>query len=347
MTDEDIEDLFGEDPDKQETEGYTGNCGPTIEYWYYRAAVTFWPREKNLQIIQQSGFSHLLSYLADHATAAEIPSLASAVVARLEKGEKVTDKVLKALLRSNDVEAMQTAFNKIHSIGSNIGPVMLNAIIALRDDVVNEAALSAIRRTIALKQGYGHSVEVAAACQFIKSLAGFPDDELLRKAQQAAMEGALQNIDAVLASVNSAKEVSSIAFDTKMFGEFVTSVIGKANSTVLRALLFHIMHMSGATENPDVLLLAKHRQKQLELATKNGPPAFSWRQTHANFPGSQANAVNAFLRGDQVTMDFFGFNGISHARNWASKYFCHRQHINGYSANASSGGRGSSAFRPN
>ena len=29
MTDEDIEDLFGEDPDKQETEGYTGNCGPT------------------------------------------------------------------------------------------------------------------------------------------------------------------------------------------------------------------------------------------------------------------------------------------------------------------------------
>ena len=55
--------------------------------------------------------------------------------------------------------------------------------------------------------------------------------------------------------------------------------------------------------------------------------------------------MNEFLRGGSQTATFRGFNGIQHARNWASKYFGTSYYRGyGYSAEASAGGRGSSAY---
>ncbi|CAM9837120.1 unnamed protein product, partial [Heterosigma akashiwo] len=63
LTDEDTDDLFGDDPSRQEYESYTGNAGPTLQYWYYRGAVVFWPREMNIDIMKSAGLSFMLSYL--------------------------------------------------------------------------------------------------------------------------------------------------------------------------------------------------------------------------------------------------------------------------------------------
>ena len=62
-SDESHKELFSENPDKKEYEGYTGNAGPTLDYWYYRSAVVFWPTTDNLNILKNAGLSFLTSYL--------------------------------------------------------------------------------------------------------------------------------------------------------------------------------------------------------------------------------------------------------------------------------------------
>eukprot|EP00985_Skeletonema_marinoi_P031527 scaffold37718_cov187-Skeletonema_marinoi.AAC.12 len=47
----------------------------------------------------------------------------------------------------------------------------------------------------------------------------------------------------------------------------------------------------------------------------------SWRQPDADFPGSNADEVNDFLRGEEECRVFHKFNDLSHAQNWANKYF--------------------------
>ena len=56
-----LRDLFTKDdhsPDKEEYHGYTGNAGPTLEYWYYRSAVVICP----LQFV--SNFANILGLTA-------------------------------------------------------------------------------------------------------------------------------------------------------------------------------------------------------------------------------------------------------------------------------------------
>ena len=38
-------------PDQKESEGFTGNAGCTMEYWYHRAAVVIWPKHSNATIM--------------------------------------------------------------------------------------------------------------------------------------------------------------------------------------------------------------------------------------------------------------------------------------------------------
>lgn len=90
------------------------------------------------------------------------------------------------------------------------------------------------------------------------------------------MEGALQNIDIIFTSEGTAKAITTISFHTTKLGRFIKAVIGKANSSVVRAVLVEILSTQGAIENTDVLILAKYRRKQLVRATEKGPPTLSW-----------------------------------------------------------------------
>ena len=59
---------FGDgEPDEKEAEGYTGNAGCTMDYWYRRAAIVLWAREDHEQILCQYNFLGACTALADLA----------------------------------------------------------------------------------------------------------------------------------------------------------------------------------------------------------------------------------------------------------------------------------------
>ena len=56
---------FGEgEPDEKEAEGYTGNAGCTMDYWYRSAAIVLWAREDHERILCQYNFSRACAALA-------------------------------------------------------------------------------------------------------------------------------------------------------------------------------------------------------------------------------------------------------------------------------------------
>jgi hypothetical protein len=59
---------FGKgDPDEKEAEGYTGNAGCTMDYWYRRAAVVLWAREEQEEILCRYDFHGACRVFADLA----------------------------------------------------------------------------------------------------------------------------------------------------------------------------------------------------------------------------------------------------------------------------------------
>ena len=49
------------DPDEKQGEGWTGNAGCTMDYWYYRAAIVLWPEDAKDSILAKYAFSQTLA----------------------------------------------------------------------------------------------------------------------------------------------------------------------------------------------------------------------------------------------------------------------------------------------
>lgn len=56
------------DPDEQEEEGYTGNAGCTMDYWYRHAAIVVWPKEADADVLTRYHFAGACAQLADMAS---------------------------------------------------------------------------------------------------------------------------------------------------------------------------------------------------------------------------------------------------------------------------------------
>jgi len=79
------ESLKDGDPDEKEGEGFTGNAGCTMEYWYRRAALVFWrteDREEVLSTFNFSGACRMLWELAGTKNPTGFDKLAESLVAR-------------------------------------------------------------------------------------------------------------------------------------------------------------------------------------------------------------------------------------------------------------------------
>ncbi|CAN0178552.1 unnamed protein product, partial [Ectocarpus sp. 8 AP-2014] len=48
------------EPTEREYEGYTGNCSPTLDFWYHRAALIFWPSSAKMRVALENGASSAL-----------------------------------------------------------------------------------------------------------------------------------------------------------------------------------------------------------------------------------------------------------------------------------------------
>ncbi len=55
--------LHDSDPDREEFEGFTGNAGMTMEYWYHRAAIILWPSESRFDVLFNSGIENAVGGL--------------------------------------------------------------------------------------------------------------------------------------------------------------------------------------------------------------------------------------------------------------------------------------------
>jgi hypothetical protein len=73
------EELFGEDeePDKEEYEGYMGNYGPTVEYWYHRAVLVIWPHSKSMEIACNASFEAAVHLAKQCATSKSSDALST------------------------------------------------------------------------------------------------------------------------------------------------------------------------------------------------------------------------------------------------------------------------------
>jgi len=345
---EDEDEFWGEEPDEQDYEGYMGNYGPTVQYWYRRSAVVFWPRSLNNEVLSRAGQSFANSYL-NVAPSSEVLSIAKTVVKSIENGgSEPTSNLILGILRSNDESLVLRVIKKVKAIpddafGKALTTVTKNmASVAIRDEIVE-----LVKRSITSAPSYALGRVIKSSATISKYI-NDSDASFCSDIKEAIVAGVLVRSSTFLSHTEAVKVVVPIALKCKAstFADFTKVVLEHATPLQLKTVLTFLMKKGSAATMSEVMGLYNKRLAQLVQATANGPPTFSWRQPHAKFDGSQASIVNAFLKSEKREKTFAGFNGIGHARNWAAKYWGsgYASKGKGYSGNALSGGRGSDAY---
>ena len=340
----DLEELFGEDPSHQEYERYTGNAGPTLEYWYYRSAVVFWPRDMNLDIVKGAGLSYILSYLKI-ATDEEKIDLCEEIVKKIERKKiPINHKVLGCINNCNNRNLLLRTLKSISIIPSD--KLILNELVNISStklDEVKDTLLTIISNSTSQSSSSYQLQALPNLLHFLEAMASKVPIEFYSNVRKIIALGAVNNKLALKGmKTEMLQKLVKICFESGedifvLFYNAIESDSGLVSCAVKILAPTHAKH-------PLVIKMANLRASALYLDIKDGPPEFSWKQSHASFPGSQSDVVNAFLKSELQSQTFNGFNGISHARNWASKYFGGYGTGSGYSATASPGGIGKNAF---
>uniref|UniRef100_A0A7S2PCY9 Uncharacterized protein n=1 Tax=Leptocylindrus danicus TaxID=163516 RepID=A0A7S2PCY9_9STRA len=353
---ENIGDYFEDcDPDREEYEGFTGNAGPTLEYWYYKSAVVFWPRSKNLAVNKNADVSLVLSYL-NCAPQTEVPSIATALVERVEKNPRLQNcfhsSILHALDKAKDENLFVRFLRAVNTMSnSSFAEAFVQVISSMKYELIKDAALDFVLKVASS----GNSYDLMNVCMFCGYI--ITTDNSVNKMSVSydvrgkIVDGALRVGLGSLTSENLSKITEIVSLHTstlrskgpdETFKKFAFAAKNSASQDQVKVILK--AYGTSPTNIPDVLKLYDKRSSYLTAVTIKAPPHFSWRQAYARFCGSNTNAVNEFLRSEQEIMNFYGYNGIKHARNWANKYFGYSSSGNGYSANAVANGRGSDAY---
>ncbi len=349
LTDEDEDEIFSEDPSHKEYESYTGNAGPTLEYWYYRGAAVFWPRSMNVNIMKSAGMSFMLSYL-ETAPHPDKMSICKHIVTQLEEKKIVLNfAMLKGIFSSNDDHLLCSALKSCDRIPDTAFAKMLAGICTTKSAQIGTEILELVKCTSSAVQpsgGYG-TIPLSLAFEFLKSIHATVPPTFVHSVKENIVLGALtkDNIPKLMKSTN-VGSMAKISFEIggEKFQTFCNAV--KVYTSVLPSTLKHLITLGEpAIKHPLVIEMANTRATKLRADTKDGRPVFSWSQPNAEFPGSQSRLVNSFLRGESQSMTIHNFNGIAHARNWASKYFDGGYGSGtGYAATASPAGIGKHAY---
>lgn len=62
------------EPTEQEEEGFTGNAGMTIDYWYHYGALILWPKSKHITILKNRPIENQLEWLGYYITKSQVPN---------------------------------------------------------------------------------------------------------------------------------------------------------------------------------------------------------------------------------------------------------------------------------
>ena len=335
LTNEPYECIFNDDPDKQDVEAYTGNAGPTLEYWYWKSVVVFWPRTKQKKIVKQAGPSSLEWAYANH------------LVSMLEESgtRKITAELIRSIARSKDERLMVRVFRQI-TCGiprDNVAVQIVKALKFCSSNDSKQSLLNMLKRVSNMDQPARQknaTTELKRGSSFLFELENVGLDHLVSPAKEAILGSAVEHLDSIVraSSTDDIGQLAGIFIDEPAVLKRIADIV-VTMATFVRPTLNRLMSLEPEPGFNDAIAgLAEVRMQQLLCDTRSGPPTFSWCQTHSrDFTGSQSEKVNAFLRGPNQTHTFDGFNGIEDAREWAAKF-------RGLNVNASPSGNANNAY---
>ena len=200
----DPEDIFGEDPDDKDSEGYTGNAGPTVEYWYYQTAVVFWPVARNDEVVKRTGAPFLISYLST-LDPPDALGQARNLVTKLDVSHKsVSSDLLGLLQKLGDVSLIAQAIRKItpssfQSLSASLRSILSTKMSEEDQKAVDLSVVEALKRCVASSGGQSYSSSSSAyvrrSLHFVKSIVGTISDARKTLFRRAICEGAISTLE--------------------------------------------------------------------------------------------------------------------------------------------------------
>jgi len=110
---------IGQEPLKKQAEGYTGNAGMTMDYWYHYGAVFFWPKKLHADLLIRRPLSVQIDWLNHY-------------MKKFKKSDKAQNKIIKKIIeRVNQFNPDKNAYRS-HEIDINLDGLIL-ALVELKD----------------------------------------------------------------------------------------------------------------------------------------------------------------------------------------------------------------------
>jgi hypothetical protein len=150
--------LFDSDaePDREDYESYTGNAGPTVDYFYERAVLVIWPRSFSVQIVCDSSFESAVQLVQQRATTKGDDAVATLreVISYATKNLRVAHAHLAPLLKvacsMKQTDAVLAILPLLHCCGCNTEQTceaLLAAINLLGWEKTNTHVLATVTAT--------------------------------------------------------------------------------------------------------------------------------------------------------------------------------------------------------
>lgn len=158
------------EPDEQEADGYTGNAGMEMHYWYHYGAIFLWPKSQHFEILEQkTSYASRIDWLEYYTTnwtkiSIKEQNIAHKIVNSLEMqverniGEKYKfDCIIDFLILKNDATYLQSdgimilkksilniEISKWNSVFEKYDPILFNDLFSKAFIVQNENILNKI-----------------------------------------------------------------------------------------------------------------------------------------------------------------------------------------------------------
>jgi len=209
LTDDDINKIFGEDPTRQEYEGYTGSAGPTLDYWYYRSAVVFWPREMNMKVIESCGLSYMLSYLTV-ASAVEMSDIGNYIIEQLE-GRKIafSQDIFSGLCRTKNEDLVVRSLKCCNTMPNiAFGRELVTRMDEFKSQKINFEVMEVLKRI----SSTNNETSLSIGFMFLNMLEKHRMIESLKDASECIVEAVLSKTCAQIFKSNNVGRLAKFAF---------------------------------------------------------------------------------------------------------------------------------------
>ncbi|CAN0354031.1 unnamed protein product [Ectocarpus sp. 8 AP-2014] len=299
----------GNEPDKREYEGYTGNYSPSLEFWYHRAVLVLWPASATMRTALRCGTHAALSATrqrsarygaTDTLPLADLATIVSLAERKPEEYEFAKEVRYAAAVLDLCAGAGAAALDSSRRFLQLLAGGTPGAAV---ENLGFRGAHSSAVVTLATKlcsRGFQRLGKTE-----VKT---FAEDVLWLAARIDSAGGLEQGFaGAVLTSLRSSDSHQ------------VRKGQGKLKAVLKSETVQAAVRDGGGSGAVFWRTLVSERLKKLETIA---PPVMTWRQPNAIF--HEHPQVQQFLRGPEPKMTYTRsgtFSNKQHARNFARKYF--------------------------